>query len=65
MTMREVQLIKPSRANRDHYMAFYQDWIQGGEDIVPWVVEKDPSDFVQYIEFLYAEDSEEKLSNPA
>lgn len=63
--MSSVQLIKPSVIYKEHYMIFYQDWVQSGEDIVPWVVEKDPSNFTQYIEFLYAEDSEEKLKNPA
>lgn len=34
-----------------------------GEDIVPWVVEKDPIDFKAMIEFLYSQDSEEKMIN--
>jgi predicted acetyltransferase len=48
---------------REQYLAFYRDWINSGEDMIPWVVERDPSDFEAYLKFLYSEDSEEKLSN--
>ncbi|CAM3958493.1 GNAT family N-acetyltransferase [Paenibacillus alkaliterrae] len=41
-----------------------KDWISSGEDIVHWVVERDPSDFEKFLEFLYSENSEEKLTNP-
>lgn len=60
--MSEVRLIKPSAAYREAYMIFYQDWIASGEDIVPWVVERDPSDFEAYVSFLNGADSEEKVS---
>ncbi|MDQ1911425.1 GNAT family N-acetyltransferase [Paenibacillus sp. GD4] len=59
-----LRLIKPSVEYRTQYLDFYEDWIRSGEDIVPWVVEKEPYDFGAYIDFLYAEDSEEKLSTP-
>lgn len=59
-----VHLVRPSMEFREQYVSFYEDWIRSGEDIVPWVVEKDPSDFQQLIDFLYSEDSEEKLSTP-
>lgn len=54
---------KPSVQYRDAYMAFYQDWVRSGESIVPWVVERDPSDFEAYVEFLYSMDSEEKAKD--
>jgi predicted acetyltransferase len=60
--MREARLIKPTVAYRDAYMAYYQEWIASGEDIVPWVVERDPSDFEAFVDFLFAEDSEEKVT---
>ncbi|GGD84379.1 GNAT family N-acetyltransferase [Paenibacillus nasutitermitis] len=41
-------------------MAFYEDWLASGEDMVPWVIEKEPYDFEAMIEFLYAQDSEDK-----
>nr|WP_235948289.1 GNAT family N-acetyltransferase [Paenibacillus glycinis] len=39
-------------------MAFYEEWIASGEDIVPWVVEKDPSDFPAYVAFLLEAEEE-------
>jgi predicted acetyltransferase len=50
---------------REQYLLFYEDWKSSGEDIVPWVVEQDPSNFETLLEFLYSEDSEEKLTNSA
>ena len=60
-----VRIVKPSMEWREEYLAFYKEWISSGEDIVPWVVERDPSDFEAYLGFLYAEDSEGKLSAPS
>ncbi|MEK3726131.1 GNAT family N-acetyltransferase [Paenibacillus sp. FSL H8-0034] len=62
--MPTIRLVKPSMEYREAYLSFYDDWISSGEDIVPWVVEKDPSDFTAMLESLYSEDSEEKLTNP-
>ncbi|RIX49404.1 GNAT family N-acetyltransferase [Paenibacillus nanensis] len=60
--MGKTRFIRPNAAYREAYMAFYQDWKASGEDIVPWVVERDPTDFDSYVNFLYAEDREEKLT---
>ncbi|WP_409346220.1 GNAT family N-acetyltransferase [Paenibacillus sp. MBLB4367] len=59
----QVRLIKPAAEYRGEYMSFYEDWKKSGDDMVPWVIEKDPSDFDSLIEFLYSEDSEDKLTN--
>jgi len=58
------RLVCPSAELQAQYMDFYRDWIDSGENIVPWVVEKEPSDFEVFLDFLYAEDSEEKLADP-
>lgn len=58
-----VELAKPSAAYKREYLSFYEDWMSVEQDITPWVVRKDPSDFDSMIEFLYAEDTEEKLQN--
>ncbi|MCR2803486.1 GNAT family N-acetyltransferase [Paenibacillus soyae] len=60
--MGEARLIEPHVAYREAYMTFYRDWIASGESIVPWVVEKDPSDFEAYVAFLYSEDTEDKVT---
>lgn len=56
-----IRIINPSIDYQDEYLSFYDDWIMSGEDIVPWVVEKDPMNFKDMIEFLYSQDSEEKI----
>ncbi|REK71431.1 GNAT family N-acetyltransferase [Paenibacillus paeoniae] len=62
--MGEVRLVKPSLEYREAYLEFYEDWLtEGVEAIVPWVAENDPHDFEAYVAFLYAADSEEKLTN--
>lgn len=62
--MNTIRLVRPSIAFREQYLEFYKDWVDSGEDIIPWTVEKDPEDFEAFLEFLYAEDSEEKLTTP-
>lgn len=56
-----IKLVKPSTEYKDEYMAFYEDWKDSGEDIVPWVVEKEPYDFTGMVNFLYAQDAEDKI----
>lgn len=62
--MNKVRLVRPAMGYREPYLSFYADWIRSGEAIVPWVVREDPGDFEAMLDFLYAEDSEEKISNP-
>jgi len=47
-----VQLVKPARQLREEYLTFYQEWKDSGEDMVPWVIERDPSDFEAMLQFL-------------
>jgi predicted acetyltransferase len=47
-----VNLVMPSIELREPYLAFYEDWIHSGEDMVPWVISKDPSDFGKMLQFL-------------
>lgn len=57
-----VRLVKPSADYRRQYVSFYEDWRSSGEDIVPWVVERNPADFGAMIDFLFSQDSEEKVT---
>ncbi|MFD0682572.1 MULTISPECIES: GNAT family N-acetyltransferase [unclassified Paenibacillus] len=57
----QVYIIKPSIDYQDAYISFYQDWINSGENIVPWVVGKDPTDFPAMLQFLSEEAKEELL----
>lgn len=50
--MQDVYLVRPALEWKDSYLDFYHEWIASGEDIVPWVVEKDPSDFEAMVQWL-------------
>ncbi|MFC3345398.1 GNAT family N-acetyltransferase [Paenibacillus abyssi] len=48
---------------KEEYLSFYQEWKDSGEDMVPWVIEKDPADFKAMIQFLT--DNEKEFNIPA
>ncbi|TVX96307.1 GNAT family N-acetyltransferase [Cohnella terricola] len=50
--MERVHLIRPSLSLKDEYLEFYQEWKKSGEDMVPWVISRDPSDFEKMIGWL-------------
>lgn len=51
----ELRLVEPTVALQGAYMSFYREWIDSGENIVPWVVERDPGDFASMVQTLLAE----------
>lgn len=60
--MREqVQLVRPTVALRDAYLDFYQEWIDSGDNMVPWVISKDPTDFEGMVQFLLENEKGENL----
>ncbi|EDL65944.1 GNAT family N-acetyltransferase [Bacillus sp. SG-1] len=48
----KVTLVKPTINLKKQYLEFYQEWKDSGEDMVPWVIEKDPSDFQAMLSFI-------------
>lgn len=50
--MNDLKLVKPQIHLKDEYLNFYQEWKESGEDMVPWVISKDPSDFQKMLNFL-------------
>lgn len=56
-----MSLVKPTVNLRDEYLSFYQEWIESGEDMVPWVISKDPSDFEGMLRFLFSNEKGESL----
>lgn len=48
----QLSLIKPTIELRDEYLSFYKEWVDSKEDMVPWVIQKDPSDFEAMVQFL-------------
>lgn len=60
----DTQLIlsKPSIEFEKEYLSFYQEWKQSGETMVPWVIEKDPSNFEAMVQSLL--ESEDGINLP-
>ncbi|CAM3719414.1 GNAT family N-acetyltransferase [Marinicrinis lubricantis] len=56
--MQQISLIKPTIRLKEAYMAFYQDWKQSGEDMVPWVISKDPVNFEEMLDYLSKNEDE-------
>lgn len=48
----ELYLTKPSVDLKEEYLSFYQEWLNSGEEMIPWVIEKDPSNFEEMVQFL-------------
>lgn len=40
-----VQLMKPSDELELDYLSFYEEWKSTGEEMIPWVIGKDPSNY--------------------
>ena len=43
--MNHVRLVKPQPELEEEYLSFYQEWKKSGENMIPWVISKDPNDF--------------------
>lgn len=56
-----VALQRPSIDLKAEYISFYEDWVNSGEVMVPWVISKDPADFNAMIEFLFNSEKAEHL----
>lgn len=50
--MNNLKLVKPTIDLKEEYISFYRDWKIAGEEMVPWVIEKDPTDFHVMLSFL-------------
>jgi len=47
-----IHLVEPTVELEANYLAFYKEWKSTGEEMIPWVLQKDPSDFQKMIQFL-------------
>ena len=57
-----IHLIKPTLALQTEYLAFYEEWKDSGETMIPWVIAKDPSNFPAMVQELC--DAEEGKNLP-
>ena len=54
MTMQNVFLARPSAEWKAAYLDFYREWKDSGEEMVPWVISRDPeADFEQMVQWLH------------
>lgn len=60
--MNNLRLTKPQIELKKEYLSFYLEWKESGEDMVPWVINKDPSDFQAMLKSLW--DSENGIDLP-
>jgi predicted acetyltransferase len=56
-----VKLVKPTVELREEYLDFYDEWKASGEDMVPWVIKKDPAKFDDMIQSLHDAEIGENL----
>ncbi|MRH44489.1 GNAT family N-acetyltransferase [Aquibacillus halophilus] len=56
-------LIKPTVKLKEEYLSFYKEWLDSGEDMIPWVIEKDPTNFEEMIQFLHNNEKGINLPN--
>ncbi|WP_043930640.1 GNAT family N-acetyltransferase [Bacillus sp. EB01] len=56
-----VYLTKPTIELKSEYLSFYQEWKESGEDMIPWVISKDPSDFNGMVQSLLDSEKGENL----
>jgi predicted acetyltransferase len=47
-----VFLLKPTVELRDEYLSFYQEWKASGENMIPYVIKRDPTDFEEMVRKL-------------
>lgn len=47
-----LKLVKPTIELQPAYMSFYEEWKATEEDMIPWVIGKDPSDFQAMVQSL-------------
>jgi predicted acetyltransferase len=60
--LKDVSLIKPTSKLKEQYLSFYKEWKESNEDLIPWVISKDPEDFEGMIDFLIK--NEESINLP-
>ncbi|MGB8954787.1 MAG: GNAT family N-acetyltransferase [Tumebacillaceae bacterium] len=56
-----VFLVKPTTELQKQYLEFYQEWKDSGEEMIPWVIQKDPSDFPAMVQTVLDNEKAEGL----
>ncbi len=48
----KVFLLKPTVELRDEYLSFYQEWKVSRENMIPYVIKREPTDFEEMVQTL-------------
>ena len=56
-----VFLVRPTTELQEQYLEFYQEWKESGEEMIPWVIQKDPSDFPAMVQAVLDNEKGEAL----
>ena len=59
--MSQVYLVRPKIELKEEYIDFFQDWQASGEDMVPWVISKDPTNYEEMLEFLFKNEDKQYI----
>ncbi|WP_394217629.1 GNAT family N-acetyltransferase [Halobacillus trueperi] len=51
--MNARKLVEPTIELEESYHCFYNEWKDSGEPMIPWVIEKDPTDFQAMVQELH------------
>lgn len=57
-----VYLLKPTIEFEAEYLSYFNEWMESGEEVIPWVVSKDPTDFKRMVQDLL--DAEQGINLP-
>ncbi len=59
--MPNISLIIPTIELKEEYIDFFKDWKDSNEAMVPWVIEKDPTEFEEMLDFLFKNEEEKYI----
>ncbi|SFG56120.1 Predicted acetyltransferase [Halobacillus alkaliphilus] len=57
----ELYLVKPTVELEKEYLSFYNEWLESGEKMVPWVIKKNPVPFGEMVQYLINQENGVKL----
>ncbi|QST01140.1 GNAT family N-acetyltransferase [Pontibacillus sp. ALD_SL1] len=57
-----LKLVEPSIELQAAYQSYYNEWVESGENIIPFVLQKDPTDFEAML--LYLQNNSKGIGQP-
>lgn len=57
-----LKLVEPSIELQSAYQSYYNEWVESGENMIPFVLQKDPTDFEAML--LYLQNNSKGIGQP-